>query len=65
MEGAGRLRMKESDRLRSITQALNVLGAGIEEGEDHLRIMGVDALNGGIVDRTTIIELPWRLLWPP
>lgn len=50
LEGAGRLRMKESDRLRSITQALNVLGAGIEGGEDHLRIMGVDALNGGIVD---------------
>ena len=48
--GASRLRMKESDRLRSITQAMNSLGASIEEGEDYLLITGVDVLEGGVVD---------------
>ncbi len=48
--GAGRLRMKESDRLRSITEALNALGAKITEGEDYLLIRGVDELGGGAVD---------------
>ena len=42
--------MKESDRLRSITQAMNSLGASIEEGEDYLLITGVDVLEGGVVD---------------
>ncbi len=48
--GAGRLRMKESDRLRSITTALNALGAKITEGSDHLHILGVEELAGGTVD---------------
>lgn len=50
LEGAHRLRMKESDRLRSITQAMNALGAKIEEGEDHLHITGVKTLDGDTVD---------------
>ena len=48
--GAGRLRMKESDRLRSISESLNSLGAKITEGPDHLTIQGVDELHGGRVD---------------
>lgn len=48
--GAGRLRMKESDRLKSITEALNGLGAKITEGPDYLHISGVDELAGGTVD---------------
>ncbi len=33
---AARLRIKESDRLASVTQVLNALGAGVEEHADHL-----------------------------
>ena len=44
---AGRLRLKESDRLASITQVLRALGADVEEGPDFLRIQGRDALAGG------------------
>jgi len=42
--------MKESDRLKSITEALNGLGAKITEGPDYLHILGVDELAGGTVD---------------
>ena len=44
---AGRLRLKESDRLAAITQVLRALGADVEEGPDFLRIQGRDALAGG------------------
>lgn len=45
---AARLRIKESDRLASVTQTLNALGARIEEHPDSLTICGVDALSGGV-----------------
>ncbi len=44
---AARLRIKESDRLASVTQVLNALGAKVEELPDSLRIHGVGALAGG------------------
>jgi len=47
---AGRLRLKESDRLHAITQELNKLGADIHEGSDFLTIHGRERLTGGIVD---------------
>lgn len=47
---AGRLRLKESDRLHAITQELNKLGANIHEGSDFLTIQGRKELTGGIVD---------------
>lgn len=47
--GAARLRMKESDRLASITRALSALGADIREGADTLTIRGRDRLRGGVV----------------
>ncbi|MBU2700862.1 3-phosphoshikimate 1-carboxyvinyltransferase [Sporomusaceae bacterium BoRhaA] len=47
---AGRLRLKESDRLHAITQELNKLGADIHEGSDFLTIQGRKELTGGIVD---------------
>ncbi len=50
IKGAGRLRMKESDRIKSISSALNALGAEITEGPDYLTIKGVDRLYGGVVD---------------
>ncbi len=48
--GAERLRMKESDRLKTITETLNTLGAKITEGADCLSIEGVDEMEGGTID---------------
>ncbi|MCI9352196.1 MAG: 3-phosphoshikimate 1-carboxyvinyltransferase [Lawsonibacter sp.] len=45
---AARLRIKESDRLSSVTQVLNALGAQVEEGPDFLKITGKDGLAGGV-----------------
>ena len=47
---AARLRIKESDRLDTVTTELNKLGARVEQGEDFLTIRGVDHLTGGTVD---------------
>ena len=44
---AGRLRLKESDRLTSITAALGALGTSIEEQPDSLIVHGVETLAGG------------------
>jgi len=46
---AGRLRIKESDRLNATATELNKLGARITEGEDFLEIDGVDGFRGGNV----------------
>lgn len=46
--GAARLRIKESDRLASVTAVLNALGADVREGADSLTIMGKEALHGGV-----------------
>ncbi len=48
LTNAARLRMKESDRLASVTQVLNALGAQVEEGPDFLKITGRDSLAGGV-----------------
>ncbi len=45
---AGRLRMKESDRLAAVTCELCKLGAEMEEGPDFLTIRGVETLRGGV-----------------
>ncbi|MCH5300090.1 MAG: 3-phosphoshikimate 1-carboxyvinyltransferase [Ruminococcus sp.] len=47
---AERLRIKESDRLASISNALNKLGAKVTEKPDGLVIEGVKSLNGGTVE---------------
>ncbi|GEQ20483.1 MAG: 3-phosphoshikimate 1-carboxyvinyltransferase [Clostridium butyricum] len=44
---AGRLRIKECDRLAAVTSELNKLGAKITEKEDGLIIEGVSKLKGG------------------
>lgn len=44
---AGRLRIKECDRLKAVATELNKLGAKIVEKEDGLIIDGVDELQGG------------------
>ncbi len=48
LTNAARLRMKESDRLASVTAALSALGAEVKEGPDFLEIRGKDALAGGV-----------------
>ena len=45
---AGRLRIKECDRLAAVTSELNKLGAKIIEKEDGLVVTGVEKLQGGI-----------------
>lgn len=47
---AGRLRIKESDRLAAVREELNRLGAQVAEGPDSLTITGVEALSGGAAD---------------
>lgn len=48
--GAARLRMKESDRLATVTETLNRLGAQITEYDDRLEIHGVETFHGGTVN---------------
>lgn len=45
---AGRLRIKESDRLASVTAVLHALGAQITEEPEGLLILGRDRLSGGV-----------------
>lgn len=45
---AGRLRIKECDRLKAVATELAKLGAKIEETEDGLIIEGVNDLQGGV-----------------
>ncbi len=47
---AGRLRLKESDRLASISGAINALGGKARVDGDDLVVEGVDHLAGGVVD---------------
>lgn len=49
IENAGRLRIKESDRLSAITSELKKMGADITEGKDFLKIRGKQILNGAEV----------------
>ena len=50
ISGASRLRIKESDRLKTVSHMIESLGGKITEGEDYLVIEGVLALSGGTVD---------------
>ena len=47
---AARLRIKESDRLNTVTKMLCSLGAELDEREDALIIHGKPGLNGGTTD---------------
>lgn len=47
--GVSRLRLKESDRIESISSLLGSLGAKIRVEDDALFIIGVDRLSGGSV----------------
>ena len=47
---AGRLRIKESDRLQTTAALLTALGGTVEELPDGLIVTGVSSLSGGEVD---------------
>ena len=47
---AGRLRLKESDRLRSSAELISSLGGEIEERSEGLFIRGIERLRGGEAD---------------
>jgi len=49
IRNAGRLRLKESDRLSAISSVLNELGADVRVTEDGLIIKGKERLSGGQV----------------
>jgi 3-phosphoshikimate 1-carboxyvinyltransferase len=46
IRNAGRLRLKESDRLHSLAAELGKLGADVKEGRDFLEITGREGMNG-------------------
>ncbi len=48
--GAARLRIKESDRLATVSAAINAMGGRVQETNDGLVIEGVETLCGGTVD---------------
>lgn len=48
--GASRLRLKESDRLKTVSDMISALGGDITETEDGLIIRGVSSLRDGVVD---------------
>ena len=48
LTNAARLRLKESDRLSSVTAVLSALGADVTEGPDFLTIRGKETLAGGV-----------------
>ena len=50
ISGASELRVKESDRLRTITDELKKMGADIEEKDDGLVIKGPTKLKGAVVE---------------
>ena len=49
IRNAGRLRLKESDRLTGVAETLNALGARVSEEPEGLVIQGVSNLRGGTV----------------
>lgn len=47
---AGRLRIKESDRIKSVVEMLSSVGGSVEETADGMVIHGGSSLNGGTVE---------------
>lgn len=50
IRNAGRVRLKESDRLAAMAEELTKLGAEIEQEDDSLTVHGTGSLRGGEVD---------------
>jgi 3-phosphoshikimate 1-carboxyvinyltransferase len=49
LTGLRRLRIKESDRIKSMTDGLDMMGANIKVSDDRMKIMGSD-LKGAIIN---------------
>ena len=49
IRNAGRLRLKESDRLKAVAETFTALGAAVSEQPDGLVIRGAHPLSGGVV----------------
>ncbi len=47
---AQRLRIKESDRIKSVVEMLHSVGGSVEETDDGMIIHGGNSLNGGVVN---------------
>ena len=50
ISGIRRLRIKESDRVKSVCDIINNLGGNASSDQEHMYIKGVKQLNGGTVD---------------
>lgn len=50
IRGIGRLKLKESDRISSVTQELRKMGASVDETHEGLSIKGPTPLQGALVD---------------
>jgi len=50
VRGAGELRVKESDRIASVVEGLQGLGARIEALPDGFAVTGTGRLKGGVID---------------
>jgi 3-phosphoshikimate 1-carboxyvinyltransferase len=50
VQGAGELRVKESDRIAGVVEGLRGLGADIEATEDGFAVRGTGGLRGGVLD---------------
>lgn len=61
VRNAARLRIKESDRLSAISNALNAVGGKVKELDDGLEITGVDYLNGGEIDACNDHRIPMAM----
>jgi 3-phosphoshikimate 1-carboxyvinyltransferase len=49
-EGIGELRVKESDRLAALAEALSALGATVRSGDDWLEVYGPERLHAATLD---------------
>jgi 3-phosphoshikimate 1-carboxyvinyltransferase len=47
MRGIGEMRVKESDRIALMAQGLAACGVGVEEGPEHMTVIGAGAVRGG------------------
>ena len=61
IRNAARLRIKESDRLSAISNALNAIGGKVKELDDGLEITGVDSLVGGEIDACNDHRIPMAI----
>ena len=48
--GVSRLRIKESDRVKAVTDMLTACGIKVESGEDYIKIWGTNNAVGGVID---------------